>query len=221
MKEAEKGEKSIQMCYADSIIMPLLDAMGRPSPDNSLHVGKLVDAKGKERLVAPEPKDKAIIGIRLLRKARHWFQGKRAAELPLSQVDLGEELQPEKANWKLEQEKLRAQLLKEPIVSFNPKSDMGLLKQGIQAATEGNLVEAQTLFFDALAENEYNEKAWEWLSTIATTEEERQFCLSQAETARQKMGTTGMKLPVETSSSYEDLRLPAEPVLELEEEMAA
>jgi tetratricopeptide (TPR) repeat protein len=52
-----------------------------------------------------------------------------------------------------------------------------LLKEGIQAAKNGQLIQARTLLMQVIALDENNEQAWLWLSGVVETDEDRLVCL--------------------------------------------
>lgn len=51
------------------------------------------------------------------------------------------------------------------------------LAEGITAVKAGNVAEAQRLLEQVIAADEYNERAWLWLSGVVSTKEERRICL--------------------------------------------
>jgi Tol biopolymer transport system component len=54
-----------------------------------------------------------------------------------------------------------------------------LMRQGIEAAREGNKAEARKFFEQVTEQDDQNEKAWMWLASVMETDEERRVCLQQ------------------------------------------
>ncbi len=54
-----------------------------------------------------------------------------------------------------------------------------LMRQGIEAAREGNKAEARQFFEQVTEQDDQNEKAWMWLASVMETDEERRVCLQQ------------------------------------------
>lgn len=54
-----------------------------------------------------------------------------------------------------------------------------LMRQGIEAAREGNKAEARKFFEQVTEQDDQNEKAWMWLASVMETDEERLVCLQQ------------------------------------------
>ncbi len=55
-----------------------------------------------------------------------------------------------------------------------------LMRQGIEAAREGNKADAKVFFQQVVDLDDKNEKAWMWLASVVETDEERRVCLSNA-----------------------------------------
>lgn len=53
-----------------------------------------------------------------------------------------------------------------------------LLRQGVEAAREGKKAEARQFFEQVIELDDKNEKAWFWLATVVTTDDERRVALS-------------------------------------------
>jgi hypothetical protein len=53
------------------------------------------------------------------------------------------------------------------------------MRQGIEAAREGNRAEARKFFEQVTEQDDQNEKAWMWLASVMDTDEERRVCLQQ------------------------------------------
>lgn len=53
-----------------------------------------------------------------------------------------------------------------------------LMRQGIEAAREGRKEEAKELFQRVIEQEDKNEKAWMWLASVVSTDDERRVCLS-------------------------------------------
>lgn len=53
-----------------------------------------------------------------------------------------------------------------------------LMRQGIEAAREGNKAAAKGFFQQVVDADDKNEKAWMWLASVVETDEERRVCLS-------------------------------------------
>jgi Tol biopolymer transport system component len=66
---------------------------------------------------------------------------------------------------------------KDKVYVSEEKNVQELLRQGIEAAREGNKAEARKFFEQVVELDDKNEKGWFWLASVVETDEEKKVCL--------------------------------------------